>query len=114
MVVCNGCVNFTSQETSWVIDSDASFHITSWADLFSSYIKGGCGFARMEMKGLQKIVSMGDICLETNLDCKWLLKNVRHVLDIYLNLISTGKLDDEGYNNSFGDGKWKLTKGSFC
>lgn len=39
-------------------------------------------------------------------------KLVRHVPDIRLNLISVGKLDDEGYNNNFSDGKWKLSKGS--
>ena len=27
------------------------------------------------------------------------LKDVRHVSDIYLNLISTGKFDDDGYTN---------------
>ena len=37
---------------------------------------------------------------------------MRHVPDIRLNLISTGKLDDEGFNNKFGNGIWKLTKGS--
>ena len=34
-----------------------------------------------------------------------MLKNVRHVLDICLNLISTGRLDDEGFTNSFGESK---------
>ena len=32
--------------------------------------------------------------------------------DIRLNLISTGKLDDDGYTNQFSEGKLKLTKGS--
>ena len=66
----------------------------------------------MGNEGLSKIIGMSDVCLETNLGCKLLLKDVRHVPDIRLNLISTGKLDDEGYNNKFGDGIWKLTKGS--
>ncbi|KAF5932870.1 hypothetical protein HYC85_029041 [Camellia sinensis] len=61
---------------------------------------------------LSKIIGMGDVCLETNLGCKLLLKDVRHVPDIRLNLISTGKLDDEGFNNKFGNGILKLTKGS--
>ena len=55
---------------------------------------------------------MGDIFLETNIGCKLLLRNVWHVPDIRLNLIYGGKLDDEGYNNNFSDGKWKLSKGS--
>ncbi|CAN1813102.1 hypothetical protein LINPERHAP1_LOCUS26766 [Linum perenne] len=29
-----------------------------------------------------------------------------------LNLISTGKLEDDGYTNYFGEGKWKLSRGS--
>ena len=41
-----------------------------------------------------------------------MLKDVRHVLDIRLNLIFIGKLNEEGYKNQFGDGKWKLSKGS--
>ena len=53
-----------------------------------------------------------DICFETNIGNKMELKDVRHVLDIHLNLISTGRLDDEGFTNSFGESKWKLTKGS--
>ena len=40
------------------------------------------------------------------------LKNVKHILDILMNLISTGKLDDEGFYNTFHDSQWKLTRGS--
>ena len=63
-------------------------------------------------EGLSKIIGIGDVCLETNVGCKLLLKDVRQVPDMRLNLISTGKLDDEGFNNKFGDGIWKLTKSS--
>ncbi|PKI40026.1 hypothetical protein CRG98_039596 [Punica granatum] len=45
-----------------------------------------------------KIIGIGDVCLETELGCKLLLKKVRHIPEIRLNLISTGQLDDEGYN----------------
>ena len=37
---------------------------------------------------------------------------MRHVPDLSLNLISGVALDLEGYVNYFGNGKWKLTKGS--
>ena len=67
----------------------------------------------MGNKGASKIVGIGDICLETNAGCKLLLKDVKHLPDIRLNLISTWKFDDDnGYTNQFGEGKWKLTKGS--
>ena len=105
-------VNLIGQEMDWVIDSGASFHVTSWADFFTSYSQGEFGNVRTGNEDVSKIVDMGDICLETNIGCKLLLRDVRLVLDIWLNLISTGKLDDEGYNNNFSDGKWKLSKGS--
>ncbi|KAF7129215.1 hypothetical protein RHSIM_Rhsim10G0143100 [Rhododendron simsii] len=89
VVVCDeNCVNLVSQDTNWVIDSGASFHVTSRADFFTSYNEGDFGCVRIGNE------------------------DVRHVRDIRLNLISTGKLDDEGYNNHFGNGKWKLTKDS--
>ena len=113
LVVCDdNSVNFTCQDSNWVVDSGASFHVTSHADFFNSYTKGDFGYVRMGNEGVSQIVGMGDICLKTYIGCKLLLKDVRHVPNIRLNLISTGKLDDEGYNNQFGDGKWKLSKNS--
>ena len=54
---------------------------------------------------VSKIVSIGDIRLETSIGNKLVLEDVRHVPDIRLNLISTGRLDDEGFTNSFGESK---------
>ena len=62
--------------------------------------------------GSCKIAGIGDIHLHSSTGCQLILKNVRHVPDVRLNLISTGKLDDEGYANQFNGGKWKLTKGN--
>ena len=58
------------------------------------------------------IVGNEDICVETSIGYTLELKNVQHVLDMRLNLISTHILDKEGYGNYFGDGKWRLSKGS--
>ena len=59
-----------------------------------------------------KVIGVGDITLITNTGCKLILKDVRHVPDMRLNLISAGRLDDAGLVNHFGGGTWKLTKGS--
>ena len=40
------------------------------------------------------------------------LNDVRHVQDIRLNLISTGRLKDQGYNGSFKNEIWKFCKGN--
>ncbi|PKI45901.1 hypothetical protein CRG98_033700 [Punica granatum] len=79
----------------------------------SSYLTppGDYGYVRMGNGQSCKIVGIGDVCLETELGCKLLLKKVRHVPEIRLNLISTGQLDDEGYSNEFSNGRWKLSKG---
>ena len=41
-----------------------------------------------------------------------LLKDVRHVPNLRLNLVSTSKLDNAGYNVNFDGGKLKLSRGS--
>ena len=43
---------------------------------------------------------------------QWTLNDARHILDLKRNLISISKLDKEGYVMTFGDGSWKVTKGS--
>ncbi|KAK8519322.1 hypothetical protein V6N12_025363 [Hibiscus sabdariffa] len=66
----------------------------------------------MGINGLVSVTGMRDLSLVSNNGTRLTLKDVRHALDIRLNLISEGKLDDEGFCNTFSDGKWKLTKGS--
>lgn len=39
-------------------------------------------------------------------------KNVRHVPDMRLNLVSTGQLDDEGYYSTQGGAKCTISKGN--
>ena len=70
------------------------------------------GSVRMGNDGSAKAIGMGDVHLETSNGTMLILKNVKHIPDIRMNLISTGKLDDEGFCNTFRDSKWKLTRGS--
>ena len=109
LIVYDSDVNFACQETSWVIDSGALIHATPWKDFFTSYTFGDFGSVRMGNDGLAKAIGMGDMRLETSNGTVLILKNVKHIPDIRMNLISTGKLDDEGFNNTFCDSQWKLT-----
>jgi hypothetical protein len=59
-----------------------------------------------------KIVGMGKVKIKKRNGNEWLLKEVRHVLDLRKNLILTGKLASEGYISVFTDKVWKITKGS--
>ena len=92
-------VNLICHTSDWVIDSSASFHIIVHRDYFTSYVSGDYCYVRMGNEGVSKIVGIKEICLETIIGCKLLLKDAKHVYDIRLNLISTGKLDDDGYTN---------------
>ena len=58
------------------------------------------------------IVGIGDIYVRANTGYTLTLKDMRHVSDIHLNLISTHVLDKEDYGNYFCDGNWRLSKGS--
>ena len=88
IVTDDGCVSLATQDSNWVIDSGASFHVTSHIDFFTSYKTGDFGNVRMGNNGVSKIVGIGDVCLETSIGNKLVLKDVRYVPDISLNLIS--------------------------
>lgn len=64
------------------------------------------GIVRMGNANIAKVAGTGDVCLKTNNGTHFLLKDVRHIPDIRLNLISTGRLDDEGFCSTFANGLW--------
>ena len=66
----------------------------------------------MVNSSITNIVGIGDVCIQTNNGGTLRLKGMQHVPDLRLNMIFVHALDLDGYPNSFGDGKWKLTKGS--
>ncbi len=57
IILCgDGFVNLSSQDTCWIVDSGASFHVTSQRDFFTSYTNGDFGNVRMGNDKLSKIV----------------------------------------------------------
>jgi len=51
-------VNFVDSLTSWVIISDACFHITSRRDLFTSYTPSDFGNVKMAHEGVTRCVGV--------------------------------------------------------
>lgn len=98
--------------TKWVIDIAASYHATSHKELFSSYNIGDFGTIRMGNSSYSKIVDIVDISIQTNVGHKLVLKDVRHVPNLCLNLISRSSLDRQRYTSTFRNGSWKLTGGA--
>ena len=66
----------------------------------------------MGNEGACRIVGIGDVCLVTSTGCQLVLGDVRHLPKIRLNLISSGRLDDEGYTVSIWNVVMKLGKGN--
>jgi hypothetical protein len=97
---------------SWVVDSGASFHATPHRKHFLDYVQGDFGQVHLGDDAPCKIVGMGKVKIKQRNGNQWLLKEVRHVLDLRKNLISTGKLASEGCISIFIDKMWKVTKGS--
>ena len=54
-------------------------------------------------------MEISDICIETNFGSRLVLKDVRHVPDLHYNLLSIGKIDEEGYYSHFDGGLRKMT-----
>ncbi|GAA0184591.1 hypothetical protein LIER_31879 [Lithospermum erythrorhizon] len=66
-------------------------------DVANGNVKGDYGEARMCNNGVLKIVEIEDVPVRSRLGKELVLENVRHIPDFRLNLISSGKLDDESY-----------------
>ncbi|KAL0554322.1 hypothetical protein IC582_008241 [Cucumis melo] len=61
--------------------------------------------------GSTNAVGIGGVHLKNINGSRLILKNVKHIPDIRMNLISTSKLDNKGFCNTFDNGIWKLTEG---
>ena len=114
VILCDGdqCLHVDDNEIEWVIDTGASYHATPRRDLFATYKAGDFGNVKMGNDSFSKICGVGDICITTNVGCTLVLKDVRHVPDLRLNLMSGLALDRQGYVSQFGENAWKLTRGS--
>ena len=93
------------QNLEWVIDTGASYHATPQREFFVTYSSKYFDVIKMGNYGTIDIIGMGDIHIKTNFDYKLVLKDVRHVVDLRLNLISVGRLDDEDYDSRFHRGQ---------
>ena len=99
------CCTISDPYVEWVIDLATSCHVTPRKELFTSYKAGNFGRVKMGNDSYVDIVGICDICVRANTGYTLILKDVRHVPEIRLNLISTHVLDKEGYGNYFCDGK---------
>ena len=69
-------VNLVGDESTWVVDSGASFHLTPDWKCFSFYRAGDLGSVKMGNEGACRIVGIGDVCLVTSTGCRLVLRDV--------------------------------------
>ncbi|RDX79127.1 hypothetical protein CR513_40483, partial [Mucuna pruriens] len=89
-------VNLVSNENIWIIDSGATLHVTPRKEFFTCYTSGDLRVLKMGNDSVTKVIGV----------------RVKHAPNVRFNLIFVHMLDDGGYDNHFGYGKWKLTKDS--
>ena len=70
-------VHLVSDETMWVVNSRASFHLTPDRKCFSSGRARDHGVVKMGNEGECRIFSIGDVCLTTSIGCKLVFKDAR-------------------------------------
>ena len=91
VVLCSSheetCLHTSNQDVEWVVDTAASYHVTPYKDFFKTYKAGDFGTVKMGNTSSAKIVGIGDVQVKTNVGCSITLKDVRHVLDLRLNLL---------------------------
>jgi hypothetical protein len=97
---------------SWVVDSRASFHARPHRKHFLDYVQGDFGQVHLGDDAPCKIVGMGKVKIKQSNGNQWLLKEVRHILDLRKYLNSIGQLSSEGCISIFTDKMWKDINGS--
>ena len=94
------------------IELGASCHATPHRKLFHDYVQGDFGHVLLGDDEPYKIVGKGKVRITLNNGSEWMLKDVRQIPAMKINLISIGKLGDSGCFSMFGETWWKITKGS--
>ena len=72
-------------KTSSVADSGASLHVTSRKEFFTSCTPDNFNVLKMDNVGLLKFVSIGNVLLVTNNGTTLVLKDERHMSNVWLN-----------------------------
>jgi len=64
----------------WIIDSDATLHVTTRKEFFTSYTSGDFGVLKMGNDGESKVIGVGDVFLQTNMGVSCYLKESNMLL----------------------------------
>ena len=87
----------------WVVYSGDSCHAMPQRKFFHDYVP--CDFVHVFLGDDEpcKIVGMGKVRIKLNNGNEWMIKDVRHIPSVKINMLSTGNLGDSGCLSIFGD-----------
>ena len=107
----DACLYTSSNSIDWILDFGASHHVTPSKDNFVTYNPSDYGRVHLGNNHFCKIIGVGDVQIRTKDGQDILLKQVRHIPEMCMNLISVGRLVDDGCFTTFGNNRWKISKG---
>ena len=80
----------------WLLDTDATFHVTPHRGWFSNFSSGTLGCVHMADGSVYDIEGAGDICMSLPNGALYTIQHVRYVPGLCQSLISISKLHDDG------------------
>ncbi|KAK6934647.1 hypothetical protein RJ641_034802 [Dillenia turbinata] len=100
-LVCtpNDCNHVGYPLSEWIVDTDVAYHYVSKRELFTTYKEGNFGIAKMGNNTMSQIIEIGDIVVGTSTGCSLTMRDVRHIPDMMMNLLSINVLNKEGYES---------------
>ena len=81
---------------TWLLDSDASFHVTPHIEWFTCYEAKSLEKVRFGDSHQCGVIDIGDTSMHFSDGSHLTIKNVRHVPQLTRSLVSVGQLDDNG------------------
>ena len=87
------CEHVAHNDVEWVVDSASSHRVIPTKELFTTYKVGDYGTMKMGNSSFSKIVVIGDVCIKTNVGSTMMLKDVRHVPNLWMNVFSILTMD---------------------
>lgn len=95
----------------WILDTGCTFYMTPMRDWLFDFDSSSGGKVLMGNNQSCRVEGTGSIRLKTEDNTVKILKEVRHIPDLKINLISLGVFDKAGYNYRAQCGVIKIHKG---
>ena len=102
-------LSLASSSESWVIDLGASFHATSYHEIFQNYMKWDFGKVYLGDDEPCNIIGKSNVTINLSNESTLKLKDDGHVPKMKRNLMSIGQLADAEMKTTFDGDSCKIT-----